>query len=148
MAEQTYLRVDLAKEQLEVALCLFLDKVNHASVITLAGAAEEIFRKKLERLGREPVLEEYYRKGVEMLSPMFSTKAKKEFMARENRVKNALKHFSENDNESITEDLEYSAVWILVRACENAFRLGVSIKRYGEFEVWFQKNILGADGDY
>ena len=83
-----------------------------------------------------------------MLSPMFSTKAKKEFMARENRVKNALKHFSENDNESITEDLEYSAVWILVRACENAFRLGVSINRYGEFEVWFQKNILGADGDY
>ncbi|MBL0010924.1 MAG: hypothetical protein IPP22_07905 [Nitrosomonas sp.] len=57
MTEQTYIQIDLAKEQLEVALSLFLDNACYAAVITLAGAAEEIFGKTLKRYGKEAVLD-------------------------------------------------------------------------------------------
>jgi len=47
MAEETYDRLALAKGQLDTALELFLDQKNYSSVITLAGAAEEIFGRAL-----------------------------------------------------------------------------------------------------
>ena len=42
MAEQTYERIELAKEHLDLALDLFLSKRSMVSALTLAGAAEEI----------------------------------------------------------------------------------------------------------
>jgi hypothetical protein len=57
MAEHTYRRIDLAKEQLEVALSLFLDQRSYAAAITLAGAAEEVLGKELLRQNKQPILE-------------------------------------------------------------------------------------------
>lgn len=53
MSEQTYARVDLATEQLDMALVLFLEKHSYVSALTLAGAAEEIFGKALAHQGKE-----------------------------------------------------------------------------------------------
>jgi hypothetical protein len=47
VADQTYNRVDLAAEQLDVALSLFLENQSLVSALTLAGAAEEILGKAL-----------------------------------------------------------------------------------------------------
>jgi hypothetical protein len=47
MAKQSYQRIDLATEQLDVALELFLSRRSFVSALTLAGAAEEILGKAL-----------------------------------------------------------------------------------------------------
>ena len=138
MTEQTYIQIDLAKEQLEVALSLFLDNACYGAVITLAGAAEEIFGKTLKRYGKEAVLDWKFKNiifyGVHL--------KQKEFVDEENKIRNTLKHLVE-DNEFITADLEDSACWMLVRAIENASRLDISIARSHEFNDWFYSNIIG-----
>ena len=50
-------RTDLALSQLETALRLLEDRKEFASVLTLAGAAEEIFGKFAAATGRENSLE-------------------------------------------------------------------------------------------
>jgi len=60
MSDRTYNRLDLASEQLAVALSLFLDKQSYAATITLAGAAEEVFGVELRRRGGHPVLDRYF----------------------------------------------------------------------------------------
>ena len=50
--EQTYNRVDLANEQLDDAISLFL-KGRFASALMLASAAEEILGKSLSHSGRK-----------------------------------------------------------------------------------------------
>lgn len=55
--KQTHRRIDLAQEQLDVALELFLSKRSLVSALTLAGAAEEIFSKALKFRGKKTALE-------------------------------------------------------------------------------------------
>jgi hypothetical protein len=51
--EQTYNRVDLATEQLEAALSLFLVEKSYVSTLTLAGAAAEALGKALSDRGEQ-----------------------------------------------------------------------------------------------
>lgn len=56
MPAQTYRRIDLALEQLDVALMLFLERGDFPAVITLAGAAEEVLGKEVNRRGWQVAL--------------------------------------------------------------------------------------------
>lgn len=144
MAEHTYLRIDLAKEQLEVALTLFLDHQRFASAITLAGAAEEIFGKELIRRGNQSALEwkfDHMRVSHELLYR--KQLQPKVFFAEENRIRNALKHLREDDTPTLTANLEDAACWMLVRACENTKRLDIEIARFSDFDNWFYENVVG-----
>jgi hypothetical protein len=145
MIEQTYSRIDLAKEQLEAALSLFLDHASYASSITLAGAAEEIFGKALTRQGKEAVLD-WKLKEMNVVHSLLHGKdiVKNEFFAEENKIRNILKHFDTSDSDAFSTDLEEAACWILIRACENASRLGVELDRFKDFDNWFYTNIVGV----
>ena len=55
--EKTYNKEDIAKQQLETATWLFLNKIDFASTITLAGASGEILNKILEFRGKQSFFE-------------------------------------------------------------------------------------------
>ena len=144
MSAMTYNRVDLAQEQLEDALVLFLEQKKYASAISLAGAAEEIFGKELIRRGEQNV-QDWKFDQMEVFHKLLHGKEleKRKFNEEENRVRNALKHLDEKDSSEITVDLEQAACWMLVRACENARRLGRPIAGFEQFDQWFYQNIVG-----
>ncbi|MDO8293625.1 MAG: hypothetical protein Q7T29_12315 [Gallionella sp.] len=144
MSEYTYSRVDLAKEQLEFGLALFLDHQSFASAITLAGAAEEIFGKELLRRGSQPALEWKF-DHMKVSHKLLHRKElqPKVFIAEENCIRNALKHFGENDTTTLTANLEDAACWMLVRACENSKRLELEIARFSDFDNWFYEHVVG-----
>lgn len=145
MSERTYSRVGLAQEQLEEAISLFLDKKSYASAISLAGAAEEVIGRALNRRGEQAVLDWKFNEMATFNNVLHKkVLERKNFIEEENRVRNALKHFDDIDSPEITTDLEDAACWMLVRACENARRLGLVVARFNEFDSWFYENIVGV----
>jgi homogentisate 1,2-dioxygenase len=147
MAEQIYQRIDLAKEQLGVALELFLSRRSMVSAITLAGVAEEILGKALKLASEEnnltweykvtaPVEEQLRRKPYEW----------KEFTNQRNRARNAAKHMDEELESCLAVDLEDEAIRMLVRACDNYNRLGFpTTPEMSAFDEWFWINVVGID---
>lgn len=144
MAEQVHSRVALAKEQLDVALVLFLDHQSYAASITLAGAAEEVLGKALSSRGGVPAIENSYRARSAFIKVLHGVVLdKKTFIAQENNARDALKHLQEDKGPCITLDLETAACWMLVRALGNAMELGIKCARESEFDGWFYENIIG-----
>lgn len=145
MTQRTYPRLDLATEQLEMALSLFLEQRSYASAITLAGAAEEILGKELVRQGRQSVLD-WKIDQMGLFHELLHGKNfdRKKVVAEENRVRDALKHFSETSDSNVTVDLQDAACWLLVRACENSRRLNLTVSRIDEFENWFYEHVVGV----
>jgi len=145
MAEKTYERLALAKEQLDTALDLFLDHRNYSSAITLAGAAEEIFGHALTAKGGTSALDSSYKSMAEFHRMLGDTELdKKGFIAKENLARNALKHLQEDKGVTITLDLEDAACWMLVRAIQNGRKLGLEFGRYQDFDNWFYENVVGV----
>lgn len=135
--QTTYSRLELAQEQLEVALSLFLENMSYASAITLAGAAEEIFGKELINLGKQNVLDWKHNIMEDCpMPPSYKKPTKKEFNDTENFIRNALKHHN-HDKIMITADLQKEACDMLVRACANAHELDLKIALFEEFDEWF-----------
>ena len=145
MAERTHDRLALAKEQLDTALDLFLDKRNYSSAITLAGAAEEIFGHTLTTSGGKSALDSSYESITEFHRMLHGTELnKKSFVSKENLARDALKHLQKDKGPTITIDLEVAACWMLVRAIQNGRELGLEFARYQDFDNWFYENIVGV----
>ncbi len=146
MSEAVHNKVNLAIEQLETALSLFLAERSYVSVLTLAGAAEEILGMALKINGIENSLQESYRVYCD---PDFSwlnpSKTWAEYTTHgKNRVRNAIKHLSTSDDLSFDADIEDEALWMLVRTVGNYSRLGFTpTKLMHEFDGWFYENIVG-----
>lgn len=146
MTEEIHNKVDLAIEQLETALSLFLANKSYVSVLTLAGAAEEIFGMAAKINGIENSLQESYRAyndpDMVWLNP---PKTWGEFTAQEkNKVRNAVKHVSGAQDLTFEADIEEEALWMLVRAIDNYKRLGFGpTELMHKFEEWFYANIVG-----
>lgn len=133
-------RVDLALEQLDVALELFLEKRSFASALTLAGAAEEILGKALKLQNRGHTLDEWYDQVNEVWGV-----SRKEFITKTNAARNAAKHLSSHEEMNVGFGVEIEAVWLLVRACENARRLGYEdTNRMWQFNEWFYGEFIGV----
>ena len=147
MPEQIFQRVDLAKEQLEVALEMFLKRSSFVSALTLAGAAEEILGKTLIQRGEKTTLQHEY----PLIKPVEDLFRKKpyswsEFIEKKNRVRNAAKHIKNASEATVTADIEDEALWMIVRACDNHARLGLEpTPLMQEFEEWFYKNVVGLE---
>jgi hypothetical protein len=149
MGVQTYSRIALAVEQLETALDLFLDHNSYAPAITLAGAAEEVLGRELTGRGEQPVLEWQFDQRALVHSKLHKGPlVKKDFVRTENRVRDALKHFHDLADSTITVDLQEAACWMIVRACENARRLGVDVARFDAFDDWFYTHVVGVGIPY
>ena len=93
MPVRAYYRSDLALAQLETALRLFAKGKEYASVITLAGAADEIFGKFLAASGRENSLEVLKKAVAAIHEKLYGeTTAPRHIADRANLAKNNLKH--------------------------------------------------------
>ncbi|MDD2700696.1 MAG: hypothetical protein PHH36_05600 [Sideroxydans sp.] len=142
--QETYSRLELAKEQIEVAIFLFLDHRSYASALTLAGAAEEVIGCELKRKGKKRTLDWKYEQVSEIHRRIHGEELpRKKFIAEENHVRDALKHFDRTDEPEITCDLQDVSLWMLVRACDNARRLDIEIERFEELNNWFYGYVDG-----
>ena len=124
MTVHAYYRTDLARSQLETALRLFAEGKDFASVITLAGAADEIFGKFLVAAGRENSLESLKRSVGEIHMKLYGEPTPPRQIAdRANRARNSLKHWDQGDPEIIKLDLRVEACDLLYRAIDNYWAL-------------------------
>ena len=112
--------IDLAIEQLEVSIDLFISGRSYASAITLAGAAEEILGCYAKRQG-ESCVDIMYRIHEKTLTKqnINYNKPKAKFIKPYNNTKNRLKHLDKNDDVYVNFDLQWYATHIITRACAN-----------------------------
>jgi hypothetical protein len=135
-----YNKVDLAREQLDVAISLFRKK-KFVSALTLAGAAEEILGNALSHRGQQNSLELKY----ETLEPVLTMRRKtKEDFRDENRALTTVTHMESASEPSVELDLEEAALSMIVRACENSDLLGLRTARMREFENYFYEHVVGV----
>lgn len=133
--QQSYERQQIAEIQLETALRLYFEGADFFSVLTLAGAAEEILGRLVEGRGGEC--------SVNSLSKAMSrihwfefgeNLPPKAFVTRANRTPNALKHAGGGDTAPVVLDIEEEAADMLDRAVTNywtlADRLTPGMKRF------------------
>jgi len=124
MPHSSYDKLEIARSQLETALQLFQDGKDLFSVITLAGAAEEILGKLLKERGQRNALETTERAAVDMYRQMFGEETgAKQFAERANRARNALKHHGQGQPRLVTLDPLEEATDMLDRAVTNYWRL-------------------------
>ena len=144
MADQTYDKIDLATQQLDDAISLFL-KRHFVSALMLAGAAEEILSKALSHRGEQDALE----RKRETLEPLHTwlherSLSREEFIEKENRALIAVTRMESANDPSVTLDLEEAAYAMIVRACENSDLLGLPrTRKMRDFENWFYEHVVG-----
>lgn len=122
----------IAFQQLEEALRLFLERQDCVCSATLAGAAEEILGKKLNKDQR----------SLEMLKISLSAEYNmtgKEVIDFANSYRNSLKHGG-NNNET-QDDSETWAISLILRALTNLTSLGFPLSDNGhQFLQWIYQN--------
>lgn len=124
MAIRAYYRADLALSQLETALRLFFEGVDYASVVTLAGAADEVFGNLLKAEGRESSLESLKKSVAAIHEKLYGEPIPPSQAAdRANRAKNSLKHWDPGDPHIVKFDLPQEARDMLHRAIDNYWTL-------------------------
>lgn len=125
MAIRAYYRGDLALAQLETALQLYFENGDRGSIVTLAGAADEIFGKLLEKSGRDSSLKSLVAAVTAIRSRLFGEQLEpqevKDIADRANLARNSLKHIG--DTEIVKFDLETEARDMLYRAIDNYWSL-------------------------
>lgn len=139
----THRQLDLAVEQLQVALDLFLDGKSYVSSLTLAGAAEEILGKLAASSGKGSLLKEELEMAnyLQKIWPGGETRWK-DFIKDKNATRNSAKHLSEE--RAVTVDFEEAASRMLVRALANRRLLELpTLGREHEFDGWFYENVVG-----
>lgn len=107
---------DIAKEQLETALRLYFEQRDFYSVITLAGAAEEILGKMLNHNGGKHLLDSLVAAAVDLSKLDGHEVTAKEIWNYANYARNRSKHFG-IDMEDFDEREE--AKDLLIRAIDN-----------------------------
>src|ERR1700680_4871106 len=124
MSNRAHDRRCLALSQLETALRLHFEGEDFASVITLAGAADEVFGKLASARGTDNSLEIIARAASEIHQKLFnSTLARKDTISRANLAKNVLKHWNLGDPLMVNVDLREEASDMLNRAIDNYWAL-------------------------
>jgi hypothetical protein len=111
---------DLALKQLETALSLYFDGRDFALVITLAGAADEIFGKLLRATGLENSLDSLVKAVFAIQVHLYGeANEPKRIAQRANSARSSLKHWDEGSPQIVTIDLETEAQDMLGRAIDN-----------------------------
>ena len=153
-------RVDLACEQLEVAIELFVSEKSDVSALTLAGAAEEILGVELKNRGLENALQKHYAARERLLDSaersMFPPKVKmkrrtwKAHTIQENSARNAAKHIADRKassheyDEFFRADPRSAAGTMISRALLNQRNLSLPVSAAGErFERWYFFHVRG-----
>jgi len=131
LATQAYDKKCIALAQLETALRLFRDGGDLFSVITLAGAAEEILGDLVKKQGRDNSLASLKKAAAAIhklaTGETFDEKDLKRVGDRANSARNAVKHLDAVSAPTITMDVREEAVDILTRAVDNYWLLENSV---------------------
>ena len=145
MTDQAYDIIDLATQELDAAISLFLERHSFAFARTLAGAAEEILSKALSHRSEQDALE----RKREALEPLHTwlhgrSLSREEFIREENRARIAITHMESASDTSVTLDLEEAAYSMIVRACHNYDLLGLPpTAKIRKFQDWFDEHVIG-----
>lgn len=142
MAIAKHHRLEMAKRQLETALNLYFEGADMYSVITLAGAADEIFGQALRAQGQEPRLIELSKSVAAIYKKLYGKEITEKSVAeRANDARNALKHWSETQPLEVEFDVLEEAKDMLERGIANHWAL------YGDLSVQmerFEREVLRA----
>lgn len=143
--EETLSNLEIAHRQIERAIVLFLDDQDYVSALTLAGAAEEILGKLLNKEGKDHWIDRVSKRAlralgfrkIELQTPE-ALKAKKEIANIVNRHKNTFKHY--NSDGTVTLLVDVAAAEMIDRAISNYFDLtrrktGV-MEMFKELVIW------------
>ena len=132
-------RVELAIEQLHIAIDLFLTGRSFVSALTLAGAADEVLGRKAERFGTKKTISVQYEVITKLLeklqreAPTF-----KEFAKERNETRNAVKHMAPDAEEFFIANLASEAVAKIGSACNNYENCGLPLTdKMREFTGWY-----------
>jgi hypothetical protein len=124
---QAYAKQSIALAQLETALRLFRTGDELISVITLAGAAEEILGKLVRKRGQDNSLDSLKKTAAAIHERLFSERIDTSVIAdRANRARNALKHLTAG-GDPVSLDLREEAVDILNRAVDDYWILETNL---------------------
>jgi hypothetical protein len=136
-AKKSYQRIQLASNQLETAMCLFLTKMDKLAAITLAGAADVTFCELVNREGKKNF--------TDLLCEKENKKRSREEIGTEiNNLLgiNALKHFDKDDSEYIELDVDECAVATILKALANYNMLdSKNDKLIIAFRYWVKTNL-------
>jgi len=142
MPVKAYYREDLARQHLETALALFAEGKDYASVVTLAGAADEVFGKFLVAEGKENSLEALKRAVAAIHLKLYGEPTPPKHIAdRANKAKNSLKHWDVGDPKLVKFDLKQESIDMLSRAIDNYWLLKEDITPAMER---FEREVLRA----
>jgi hypothetical protein len=130
MKIEQFSKKEVALSQIETALDLFLSGGNLFSVITLAGAGEEILGRYLKAQGKKSAMDQ----GVEAFQAIYWELFRKNRNTKDaqkvlNEAKNQAKHMGPRgsklapEHEVVELDPHDSAVHMLTRAIENYYGL-------------------------
>jgi len=107
-------KLDIAKRQLETAIDLHFTGGDYLAVITLAGAAEEILGKLLQRQGDRAMIDDL----VELDRELTGGRPFEEIRKEANGARNSLKHANDPSEDQVTID-PGEAIAMLARAIVN-----------------------------
>lgn len=143
MAEITHQKLHLAKEQLDVALDLFMNGRSHVSALVLASNAEDILAKILSARGIKAsgeqsqcvvtTVDDYLRRQGLSWHKVIADKQQTQIAAR---------NATADSGAVVSGDLEDAALWMLVRAYDNYKRLGLQAsEKVRAFDQWLRQGL-------
>ena len=114
-------KIEIAKRQIDVAIDLLGSDGDYLAIITLAGAAEEILGKLIQRQNKLAMVDRL----KEIDRELTGEKTYKIFNKEINGIRNALKHANNLNEDEIEVELD-DAMSMLSRAVANYVLLGQS----------------------
>jgi len=138
---RSHSKFDIAANQLESAIGLFVSDRDKFSAITLAGAADTIFNQLLLDQGKENFTD-HTRKLVAEKTGMLVVRGEHGREINNILRINALKHMDKNDGEHIVMDLDECALGAILKAVVNYIDLaGREVNFIQAFLYWVELNV-------
>jgi hypothetical protein len=120
LAIEKHSRLEMGRHQLETAVALYFENRDVYSVITLAGAADELFGKALKFQGQESRVEELSRSVAAIHKRLYGKELDpKKVAERANHARNSLKHWSLDQPVDVEFDLVEESKDMLERGINN-----------------------------
>lgn len=118
MTDSTLTKLQLAEQQLETAIGLFVSRRDRLSAITLAGAADGILHGLVIKAGKQPFAD-YVLAMTEAMAGQTPSKTKIAKHMNDKLNINGLKHMDEDDDEKVVIDVDISALGAIHKAIVN-----------------------------
>jgi hypothetical protein len=148
----TYTRLQIAENQLQAAMGLFMTGRDRFSVITLAGAADVILTQLSIKAGNEPFTAALL---AEHIAGGGAVETREQHGKKVNDVLyiNHCKHLDDDEDGYLeVEDVDAAALGAILKALVNYVRIdGFQKDLYYAFRIWMKKNLdpkkYNIDGD-